>query len=425
MMSPCLATQETDFPGRRAILVIGALLVVNAVVWLIAVLTYTKFMPNSVALLIVSYALGLRHALDADHIAAIDNVTRRLMQENLKPVTVGLFFSLGHSTIVIIATSLVAGLSSAIESRFNSYGEVSSIIGPSISATFLLLVGTINGVSAYFIVRDIKSIKSRGPDETFDWNVILENSGFFSRVFGKRLFKVIDRPYKMYFVGFLFGLGFDTASEVALLGIAAIQAANGANVWLILLLPILFTCGMTLIDTTDGILMLGAYGWASITPSKKLYYNLVITLVSCFFAVFIALLEFFGIIQTVCNLGGEFWDFVSSATDSSNFGAIGIALLASFMAGWILSRLFYHWYATPDSLDVISGHISNEQCVSLHDAASDNDNCVSVSAIEGYPAALNSSTPHDKSVAGLLVSDPDAPTIMECGDVVSASVEEA
>lgn len=392
-MSSCIATHEPDFPGRKAIFVIGALLVVNAVVWIIAALTYTKFMPNAVALLIVSYALGLRHALDADHIAAIDNVTRRLMQERLKPVTVGLFFSLGHSTIVIIATSLVAGLSSAIESKFDSYGEVSSIIGPSISAAFLLLIGTINGVSAYLIVRDIKSIESQRADNTMDWNAILENSGFFSRVFGKRLFKVIDRPYKMYFVGFLFGLGFDTASEVALLGIAAIQAANGASVWLILLLPILFTCGMTLIDTTDGILMLGAYGWASITPSRKLYYNLVITLVSCFFAIFIALLEFFGIIQTVCDLSGDFWDFVSSATESSNFGSIGIALLASFVAGWILSRLLYHWHAAADGVDVVQGQVSNDQCTSL-DHDHDHAGTVSGTATDGCCISLKLSIPH-------------------------------
>lgn len=420
MVLSCLATQDAHFPGRKAAFVIGALIIVNAIFWLIAVLMYSKFMPDSVALLIVSYALGLRHALDADHIAAIDNVTRRLMQDNLKPVTVGLFFSLGHSTIVIIATSLVAGLSSAIESKFARYGEVSSIIGPSISASFLLLIGTINGVSAYLIVKDMKNLKNRGADENFDWNAILENSGFFSRVFGKRLFRVIDRPYKMYFVGFLFGLGFDTASEVALLGIAAIQAANGANVWLILFLPILFTCGMTLIDTIDGILMLGAYGWASITPSKKLYYNLAITLVSCFFAIFIALLSLFGIIQSVCDLSGGFWDFISSATDSTNFGAIGIALLASFLAGWMLSRLFYHCYGGQDSPPFCPEQCSIDLFVSPDEAAAaGDDGSGSGMCTDGDRTDANSLEPLKSCSIELHVLDPEALTRKECRSVES------
>ena len=333
------------FPRKKAAIVIGTLITLNAIVWLVSGLIYARLVPQGVALLIVSYALGLRHALDADHIAAIDNVTRRLVQNGQKPVTVGLFFSLGHSTIVIIATMLVAALSTTIKSKFDRYSNVSSVIGPSISSGFLFLIGTINGVSAYLIVKDFKNIKNLKSGDKVDWEEILSNSGFFSRVFGKHLFRVIDAPYKMYFVGFLFGLGFDTATEVALLGIAALQALNGADVWLILFLPILFTCGMTLIDTTDGVLMLGAYGWASITPSRKLYYNLSITTISCIFALFIASLQLLSIFQSEFDLNGIFWDFISSATDSNNFGVIGIVLLSSFIAGWLLSRILYYNYA--------------------------------------------------------------------------------
>ena len=361
-----MATIKTaSFPVKKIIAVIGVIVTANAIIWLVAGLTYAKTVPQGTALLVVAYTLGLRHALDADHIAAIDNVTRRLVQAGQKPVTVGLFFSLGHSSIVIIATILVAALSAKIEEKFNAYNTVSSVIGPSISAGFLFLIGIINGVSAYLIVKDFKHLKSRANDDDFDWDEILANSGFFSRVFGKYLFKVIDAPWKMYFVGFLFGLGFDTATEVALLAIAALQALQGADVWLIQFLPLLFTCGMVLLDTADGIMMLGAYGWASITPSKKLYYNLSITTISSIFAIFIAFLQLFGILQSEFNLNGIFWDFISTATSEGSFGAIGIALLLSFLIGWFLSRVLYQYYYLADNNPVSSEtnqQVESEDC---------------------------------------------------------------
>jgi high-affinity nickel-transport protein len=355
--------EETKFPVKKALAVIGLIVIVNIVAWITAGIVYKQYMPNAVALLVVAYTLGLRHALDADHIAAIDNVTRRLVQSKQKPVTVGFFFALGHSTIVIIATMLVAAVSSSIQANFESYGEISGIIGGSISAAFLLLIGIINGVSVYMITRDLKAMrnKKRNDNEKVDWEKMLDNAGFFSRVFGKHLFRVINAPYKMYFVGFLFGLGFDTASEVALLGIAALQAVNGTHTWLILFLPILFTCGMTLLDTTDGILMLGVYGWASITPRKKIYYNLIITVMSAAFAIFIALLQIFGIFQSVYDLSGGFWDFISSAGD--NFLAIGVALIASLIAGFILSRILCYYYAPDDdrvSTDIVRDKIHTD-----------------------------------------------------------------
>lgn len=354
-----LVDSETNFPVKKALAVIGLIVIVNIVAWIAAGIVYKQYMPNAVALLVVAYTLGLRHALDADHIAAIDNVTRRLVQEKQKPVTVGFFFALGHSTIVIIATMLVAAVSSSIQANFESYREISGIIGGSISAAFLLLIGTINCVSVYMITKDLKAMrnKKRNDNEEVDWEKLLDNAGFFSRVFGKHLFRVINAPYKMYFIGFLFGLGFDTASEVALLGIAALQAVNGTHTWLILFLPILFTCGMTLLDTTDGILMLGVYGWASITPRKKIYYNLIITVMSAAFAIFIALLQIFGIFQSVYDLSGGFWDFISSAGDS--FLAIGVALIASLIAGFILSRILCYYYAPND--DRVSTDIARDK----------------------------------------------------------------
>lgn len=361
-----LTRDPTAFPVKKAAIVIGVIIVISSIIWLVAGLTYAKGAPQGAALLVIAYTLGLRHALDADHIAAIDNVTRRLVQSGQKPVTVGLFFSMGHSTIVIVATMLVAALSTKIEEKFDSYNSVSSVIGPSISAGFLFLIGIINGVSAYLIAKDFKMLKLRADDETLVWDDIISKSGFFSRVFGKYIFKIIDAPWKMYFVGFLFGLGFDTATEVALLAIAALQALQGANVWLILFLPLLFTCGMVLLDTFDGIMMLGAYGWASITPSKKLYYNLSITTISCIFAIFIALLQLFSIFQSEYDLNGVFWDFISTATDSKNFGVIGVALISSFLAGWLLSRVLYqHYYLAQRNLISNESHeeVQSEDCV--------------------------------------------------------------
>lgn len=313
----------TQLPVRRAVMIMVAIVVVTAVMWTMAGLTYNQYMPSQMSLLVISYTLGLRHALDADHVAAIDNVTRRFTQEDKSYLTVGTFFSLGHSTIVIIATVLVAALSSTISSLFNKYNAVSGSIGSIIAASFLLLIATINGVCMVLLVKDIRQERNRirrqiekrnvemveahinnhshgigngihnGIDNGIDnsveagqpqlqlvdlspadpsgedslvsddkgdamrWDKILENSGFLTRLFGQHLFTMIDRPWKMYYVGFLFGLGFDTATEVALLGIAALHAVSGTPSWLILFLPLLFTAGMVLVDTADGILMSG------------------------------------------------------------------------------------------------------------------------------------------------------------------------
>ena len=223
--------------------------------------------------------------------------------------------------------------------NFDEYSKVSGILGPAISCGFLFLVGIINCVSIFMILKTIRQAQSRTASEDVDWDQLHESGGFFSRVFGKWLFRVIDAPWKMYPVGFLFGLGFDTSTEISLLAIAALQSASGSSTWLILCLPLLFTCGMALVDTLDGMLMLGVYGWATVAPLTKLYYNLVITTVSSFFAVFVALVELLGIFQEVYGLGGPFWEGVGSVSDS--FGFVGAAALASFVAGWLVSRFAF------------------------------------------------------------------------------------
>ena len=239
-----LLNKQNDmiFPRWKASILLICIIAATIVIWIFSGVTYQQYMPQKISLLIIAWTLGLRHALDADHIAAIDNVTRRFTQDGHSYVAVGTFFSLGHSTIVVIATILIAAFSAAISTGFSQYHGVSGYIGSAISATFLFLIATINGTSMVLIARDLHKERNRAEavvnsggggggnqeaDGTMDWDKILENSGFFTRVFGKRLFRLIDAPWKMYFVGVLFGLGFDTATEVALLSIAALQAVTG------------------------------------------------------------------------------------------------------------------------------------------------------------------------------------------------------
>ena len=238
-----LRNKQNDmiFPRWKASILLICIIAATIVIWIFSGVTYQQYMPQKISLLIIAWTLGLRHALDADHIAAIDNVTRRFTQDGHSYVAVGTFFSLGHSTIVVIATILIAAFSAAISTGFSQYHGVSGYIGSAISATFLFLIATINGTSMVLIARDLHKERNRAEavvnggggganqeaDGTMDWDKILENSGFFTRVFGKRLFRLIDAPWKMYFVGVLFGLGFDTATEVALLSIAALQAVTG------------------------------------------------------------------------------------------------------------------------------------------------------------------------------------------------------
>ena len=228
----------SEFPLKNVVFIFVVLLLVSSVVWVVSGISYYAMMPDNVALLVVAYTLGLRHALDADHIAAIDNVTRRLVLSGKRPVTVGLYFALGHSTVVLFATMLIATLSE----QYDTQSELRGIIGTIISAGFLLIVGGINFLSVITIIRCMKECSARDHTAAMDWDQLHASGGFFSRVLGARLFRAIDRPWKMYVVGLLFGLGFDTATEVSLLAIAAHQSAGGAPAGLVLCLPALFTC---------------------------------------------------------------------------------------------------------------------------------------------------------------------------------------
>jgi high-affinity nickel-transport protein len=290
-----------------------------------------------------AYALGLRHAFDADHIAAIDNVTRKLMQEGKQPTTVGLFFSLGHSTVVFVVAVLI-GLGANVLRQGISPGSsplesTAGLIGTSVSALFLFAMALINIVILVQVVRAFHSVTRDGAYNEAAIDHMLHQRGFFARIF-RGLFKTIDESWKMYPVGLLFGLGFDTATEIGLFVLAGSVGTYHIPTYSAFLLPLMFTAGMTLMDTTDSILMLGAYGWAFVKPIRKLYYNMTITLISVLVALFIGGIETLGILKDQLNLSGGFWNGVNAVT-SVNFGWIGASIVGVFVLSWLISTLIY------------------------------------------------------------------------------------
>jgi high-affinity nickel-transport protein len=313
------------------------LVVFNVGAWVWALIAF-RHHPALLGTAFLAYAFGLRHAVDADHIAAIDNVTRKLMQQGKRPVAVGFFFSLGHSTIVFGLSAVIALTSVAIKSRFDSFESIGGIIGTSISAFFLLAIAAANLLILLSVWRTFQHVKGGGQFVDEDLNLVLAKRGFFGRIF-RNLFRLIEHSWQMYPVGFLFGLGFDTATEVGLLGISATEATRGLSLWSILVFPTLFTAGMALIDSTDSILMLGAYGWAFVKPIRKLYYNLTITFVSVLVALLVGGIEVLGLIGGHFKLQGVVWGLIGSLND--NFGVVGFAIIGVFVASWAVSIIIY------------------------------------------------------------------------------------
>ncbi len=284
-----LLTESGPDLRRRLFAVYAVLIGGNILIWLWA-LAALGDRPVLLGTALLAYTFGLRHAVDADHIAAIDNVTRKLMQQGQRPVGVGFFFSLGHSAVVVLMSIGVAFAASALTSRFDSMKAIGGVIGTSVSALFLFAIAIFNIIVLISIYRTFQAVKRGKPFVEEDFDVLLNNRGFLARIF-RPLFRLVTKSWHMLPIGFLFGLGFDTATEVALFGISAVQAANGASLATIMVFPALFAAGMTLIDTTDGVLMLGAYGWAFMKPIRKLYYNMTITAVSVVVALVVGGLE--------------------------------------------------------------------------------------------------------------------------------------
>ncbi|MGH7089212.1 MAG: HoxN/HupN/NixA family nickel/cobalt transporter [Stellaceae bacterium] len=325
--------------GARIAGIYGLLAGLNVAAWGWAFVTFHAF-PALVGTAMLAYTFGLRHAFDADHIAAIDNVTRKLMQQGRRPVGVGLFFSLGHSTIVVALSIALAITAAALQNRFDAFETVGGIVGTLVSALFLFAIAIANLFVLVSVCRAFRTARNGGRAVEQDLDLILAGRGLLGRVF-RRLFRLIERSWHMYPLCVLFGLGFDTATEIGLLGISAAEASRGLPIWSIMVFPALFTAGMTLADTTDSVLMLGAYGWAFAKPIRKLYYTLTITAVSVVVAVVVGGLETLNLIGA--QLGrtddGGFWGAIGALND--NFGTLGYAIVAIFIAAWLISYIVY------------------------------------------------------------------------------------
>ncbi|KAJ9136885.1 Nickel/cobalt efflux system [Pleurostoma richardsiae] len=347
------ALRAVPLPALRLILLLVA---VNLLVWAISGVVL-HFYPRLISTAVLSYTLGLRHALDADHISAIDLTTRRLIAAGQRPVAVGTFFSLGHSTIVVITCVVVAATSGALRERFDGFQRVGNIVGTSVSAAFLLLLCAGNAWVIWRLVRRLREAlreqreglneeeiaDEAGPDPGAHGaaaQLQLEGIGFMSTVF-RKMFKLIDRSWKMYPLGVLFGLGFDTSSEVALLGIASIQGAQGTSMWLILIFPVLFTAGMCLVDTTDGALMMALYTSKAFSRDTIaiLYYSIVLTGITIVVAAFIGIIQVLSLVQNVSDPQGPFWDGVSAIGD--HYEIIGGCICGLFLIVGIVSVILY------------------------------------------------------------------------------------
>jgi high-affinity nickel-transport protein len=289
---------------------------------------------------ITAYTLGMRHAFDADHISAIDNTTRKLMSEGKRPLSVGFWFSLGHSTIVFALAFLISvgvrALDGPVKNNGSSLHQLTGWIGTTVSGTFLYIIAALNIVILVGILKVFREMKSGKFDEAA-LEQQLNSRGFMNRFFG-RMTKTVTKPQQMYPIGVLFGLGFDTATEVALLVIAGSAGAAGLPWYAILCLPILFAAGMSLLDSIDGSFMNFAYGWAFSKPVRKVFYNLTITGLSVAIALLIGTIELGGLIAQQLNLSGTFWDWF----ENININLLGFLIVGMFVATWAIALSVWH-----------------------------------------------------------------------------------
>ena len=320
---------------RRVIGIYSVLAALNLGAWACAVFVF-RGTPVSLALMLMIYGLGLRHAVDADHIAAIDNVTRKLMQDHQRPVGVGFFFALGHSAVVLIVT-LAVSHAARLLGRFQSFRELGGTISVSVSALFLFVIAAMNLAIFLGVLKSYRLLRA-GGELGDDPGALPAFGGMLSRLF-RPLFGLISQSWHMFPLGFLFGLGFDTATEVAVFSISIAQAAHGLSIWPVLLFPTLFAAGMSLVDTTDGVMMLGAYEWAFIKPIRKLYYNMTITLLSVLIALLVGTIEALGLIGRRLDLHGVAWQDVAALND--HFNGLGFFICGLVLLAWGFSYLFY------------------------------------------------------------------------------------
>lgn len=311
---------------------IGMVYVTLAVITVLSMIAATilgRMSPILSGLGIVAYVLGLRHGVDADHIAAIDNTTRKLMQQGKPRFTVGTWFSLGHSTIVVGLIAALVLITRTVIGKIATLQNLGDIAGTLISGSFLFIIGFINLLIVFGVYRLFKQAKL-GPIRDEELEEYMQNRGFLNRLF-RPLFKFVDDAWQIFPIGVLFGLGFDTATEVALIAISiGVGVSSTVPLWQVLVLPLLFTCGMVLTDTTDGVAMRCAYGWAFLTPLKKIFYNLTVTVTSVVVAFVIGGLELVQVLGAELNATGSFWN----SLEDVNFETMGFVIVAVFAITW-------------------------------------------------------------------------------------------
>jgi high-affinity nickel-transport protein len=332
-------------PRRPLAVLLLTLLAANVVSWL-AAFGLAAIQPGILGLAGLAWVFGARHAFDVDHVAAIDNVTRKLRQEGRRPVAVGFFFALGHSTVVIALSAVIALGARGFKSQFGEFSKFGGIFGTGVSATFLTLIGLINLVVLWQMVKVYRDYRrGHGTQVLREENIdaLLDQRGFFAGIF-RFLFRRVSRSWHMYPFGVLFGLGFDTATEIAILGISATLATTSTfPLWGIMIFPFLFTAGMTLMDSLDGLVMLRAYHWALSDALRRLYFNTIITAMAVCVALLIGTLEWLQILSPGLGGKGPFWAWL----DDLDFGTIGFAVVLIMLATWALSIAYYRLRVAP------------------------------------------------------------------------------
>lgn len=322
---------------QKAAVLLAVLIAFNTIAWAIALLAFGDF-PVLLGTTLLAYSFGLRHAFDADHIVAIDNVTRKLMQNGQRPVSTGLFFSLGHSTIVVGLTLVIPFAADVLPRNIGALGTVGNIIGTLISSALLFLVGASNVSVLHSIGRTLGDRRNGAQLNPEPLNSSPMPKGLLGRLFAGS-FRMISHSWQLFPVGVLFGLGFDTATEIGVLGISSRQIAHGLPIWSVLIFPAIFAAGMTLADTVESLIMVGAYGWAFVKPTRKRYYNFTITLLSVLVAFLIGgiqLLNLAGSLSGRPELRG-FWTRIRGVNIDLN--GLGYIIAGSLAALWLISVL--------------------------------------------------------------------------------------
>jgi nickel/cobalt transporter (NiCoT) family protein len=331
----------------RAVVMMFLLAAANAVVWLWVWVAFDG-RPGLVGAAVLAYGLGLRHAVDADHIAAIDNATRKMMEGGRRPVTLGMFFSLGHSAVVFALTFAVAATTATFATLMEPVRAFASVVGTGLSLLFLVAIAAANVVTLASLVRALRREKGGGEHGGHLHEVAA--GGLMARLLAP-LTRCVTRGWHMLFVGFLFGLSFETASEIGLLGLSASEMMNGLSPWFILAFPALFAAGMSLLDAADGAMMIGVYGWALSRPKRRLVYNIIITALSVFVALLIAGFGLAGLLAGHDDKAGGAFPAGLSDVDMNTLGYVVVFV---FAAAWLIAVMVSRWRARPAAGEAVA-----------------------------------------------------------------------